>query len=267
MTNRHGPVLPQPLQAMRVRTLASTARVTGVETLADGRTVSVPGAVTERGCLVVLVQPGSPLHTALLDGQRFDGQEDVAARVTLQVHREVGGHSLVRATLGACGWLSALPETQLRAAAVTIAEQCPDETLFTALEHVGDPQAPVIAELDLASIDFDTLDARGVVDVDEYLAAGVDPLAGVAEGIIEHINDGHADLIAPCLAMMLAKPVRTAWLWELDSESIGFLAELPDMAGPAVVTLPWPHPIRDPAVLDLALHSLFVQGRCPDVQP
>ncbi len=124
----------------------------------------------------------------------------------------------------------------------------------------------MIAELDLAGVDFDTLDARGVIDVDEYLAAGVDPLARVAEGIIEHINDGHADVIAPRLAMMLAKPVRTAWLWELDSESISFLAELPDVVGPAVVTLPWPHPIRDPAVLDLALHSLFVQGRCPDAE-
>ncbi|WP_051450784.1 DUF2470 domain-containing protein [Actinospica robiniae] len=259
MTHQQDPVVPHPLQAMRVRTLASTARVTDVETLADGRTLSVPGAVTERGYPVVLLESGNALHAALLGGQN-----DVAARVTLQAPREVGGHSLVRATLGACGWLRALPEAGLRDAAVAIAEHYPDEILFTALECAGEPHAPLIAELDLASIDCDTVDNRGAVDVEEYLAADLDPLADVAEDIIEHINSDHADLIAPCLATMMAKPVRVAWLWELDSEGIAFLAELPGAVGASVVTVPWPQPIRDPAVLDLALHSLFVAGRCPE---
>lgn len=245
-------------EAMRVRTLASTARVTDVETLADGWKVSALGAVTEGGRPVVLVEPGSALHDAL-----FGGQGDVAAQVTLEVPREVGGHRLVRATLEASGWLSALPEPRLRAAAVAIAEHYPDEVLFTAIERAGEPEVPLIAELDLAGIDCDTVDACDSIDVDEYLAAGVDPLADVAEGIIEHINNDHPDLIAPCLAMMLARPIRTAWLWELDSEGIAFLAELPDVVGASVVTVPWPQPIRDPAVLDLALHSLFVRGRCP----
>lgn len=262
MAYQKDPVVPHPLQPMCVRTLASTARVTEVETLADGRMVSVRGAVTDRGYPVVLVEPGNELHAALFAGGT---QGDVAARVTLQAPREVGGHSLVRATLGACGWLSVLPEARLRAAAVAIAEHYPDEMLFTALEYAGERHAPLIAELDLASIDCDTVDACGVVDVEEYLAADVDPLADVAEGIIEHINNDHPDLIAPCLSMMLAKPIRAAWLWELDSEGIAFLAELPGAAGASVVTLPWPQPIRDPAVLDLALHSLFVAGRCPGV--
>lgn len=258
MTNPQDAVL----QAMHVRTLAATARATDVESLADGRTVAVRGAVTDRGLPVVLVEPGGSLHAAL-----FGGEGDVAARVTLQAPREVGGHSLVRATLGACGWLSALPEARLRSAAVAIAEHYPDERLFTALERAGEPEAPLIAELDLASIDCDTVDACGTVDVEEYLAAAVDPLADVAEGIIEHINSDHPDLIAPCLAMMLAKPIRSAWLWELDSEGIAFLAELPGAVGASVVSVPWPQPIRDPAVLDLALHSLFVAGRCPGGQP
>ena len=167
----------------------------------------------------------------------------------------------MRATLGACGWLRALPEAGLRNAAVAIAEHYPNEMLFTALERAGERDAPLIAELDLASIDCDTVDTCGAVDVEEYLAADLDPLADVAEGIVEHINSDHPDLIAPCLATMLAKPVRAAWLWELDSEGIALLAELPDAVGASVVTLPWPQPIRDPAVLDLALHSLFVTRR------
>lgn len=262
MTHQSGPVPAHPLQAMRVRTLASTARVTRVETLDDGRTVSAQGAVSDRGYPLVLVEPGSALHSTL-----SAGQGDVAARVTLQAPRDVGGHQLVRASLGACGWLGALSEARLRSAAVAIAEKCPDERLFTALEHPGEPDAPVIAELDLATVDFEAVDACGAVDADEYLAAGVDPLAGVAEGIIEHINGGHPDLIAPCLAGMLAKPIHAAWLWELDSAGIAFLTELPDRVGAAVVTFPWPQPIRDPAVLELAIHSLFVPGHCPGGQP
>lgn len=256
MAPHPSPLPPYELAAVRVRTLASSARVTLAETLHDGRRFPARGAVTEQGHPVVLVEPGSTLHTSLVLGQG-----GVAARLTLQAPRELGGHSLVRATLGACGRLTALPGPQLRAAAVAIAEHCPDEALFTALERAGELDAPVLAGLDLANIDCRTMSASTTVDVRDYFSAGVDPLAPAAENLIEHINLGHPGLLAPCLATLLAAPVRVAWLWEVDSEGITFLAELPEPAGASLVALAWPEPITDPTVLGLALHELLRRGQ------
>ena len=90
---------PHPHPAMRVRTLASAAQVTRVETFYDGRTLSAQGAVTEHGVPVLLVAPGNPLHEALVGAAA-----EIAARVTLQAPRELAGHRLVRFALRAhCG--------------------------------------------------------------------------------------------------------------------------------------------------------------------
>ncbi|HEV2638893.1 MAG TPA: hypothetical protein VGX23_27355 [Actinocrinis sp.] len=267
MPDQRGPLAPHQLMATRVRTLAATARAITVQTLHDGRTHPARGAVADDGRPILLLEPGTALHAALR-AAAADGPARAAARVTLQTPRELAGHNLVRANLGVCGWLTAVPEPQLRAAAVSIAEMCPDEALFSVLERFGDPDAPLLAELEVVSIDCDTMTTHTTLPARDYLAAETDPLAGAAENIIEHINAGHPYLIAPCLTTMLGEQIDTAWLWEVDSQGITFLAELPGPGGASLVTLDWPEPISDSTTLTLALHTMLQRGRnCACARP
>ena len=133
------PIAAGPPAPERVRTLAALAAPTHVSIAGSALPAGVArGGVDELGRPVLLAKPGEPLHM-LAPG------DEAVVTVDLSCVRDLGGVTRPRGLLKVQGWARAVPEAEARTAAITIAERCPDEDLFTALERPGDPDVTAAA--------------------------------------------------------------------------------------------------------------------------
>ncbi|MFC4058877.1 DUF2470 domain-containing protein [Planomonospora corallina] len=236
------PVTAPPVPE-RVRTLAATAAPTHVSLAGTARPARrARGGVDRAGRPVLLVMPGDPLHGA---------REEPAVTVDLVANRSLGGTELPRGLLKVQGWVQAVPEHELRATAVAIADRCPDEALFEVLEGTAGPR---LLRVDVGQVIYLTGPESGVLDAEEYLGAAPDPLAGVAERMVHHVNSAHRDRLTAALGALLAAPADDVWLWELDRFGATVRSGLED---PALIRLPWPSPAGDAESLERALHCLL----------
>ncbi|MFF4412211.1 DUF2470 domain-containing protein [Streptosporangium sp. NPDC001559] len=235
------PVTAPPIPE-RVRTLAATATPTHVS-LTGTRLPASParGGVDDRGRPVLLVMPGDPLHGAL---------DEPVVTVDLTASRSLGAVQASRGLLKVQGWAQAVPDGEARQAAIAIAERCPDEALFEALEDRG----PRLLRIDVGQVIYLTGPESGVLDGEEYLGARPDPLMDVAERLLDHVNDTHRDQLETALVSLLDGPVPDVWLWELDR----FGATVRSGVGePTLIRLPWPVPVSDAGSLERALRCLL----------
>lgn len=224
----------------RVRTLAATANV--AKLTVDGAPSPARGAVDERGRPVLLVLPGETLHRVATDA---------VVAVNLTSTRRLGTVTRPRGLIEVQGWAEPVPQEQARAAAVTVAERCPDENLFDALERFGAPDAPRLFRLDIGQVVYLTEQESGTLDADDYLKAAPDPLAGVAERVLAHVNAAHRAQLAAGVADRLGEPAGEVWLWELDR--YGATVRVDE----ALVRFPWPRPARSMMCLETALRGLL----------
>ncbi|GGS89914.1 hypothetical protein GCM10010156_55440 [Planobispora rosea] len=240
------PVTSPPLPE-RIRTLAAVAVPTHVS-LAGTALPAGParGGVDGAGRPVLLVMPGDPLHGA---------QDEPVVTVDLAASRSLGDRELSRGLLKVQGWAQAVPAGELREAAVAIAERCPDEALFEALENAEGTDGPRLLRVDVGQVVYLTGSESGVLDADEYLDAAPDPLLADAERMIRHINGAHRDRLVAALRSLLPSPVADAWLWELDR--FGVTVRSGGFDQPTLIRLPWPEPIADACSLETALHCLL----------
>ncbi|MEV7006793.1 DUF2470 domain-containing protein [Streptosporangium sp. NPDC051022] len=235
------PVTAPPIPE-RVRTLAATALPTHVSLAGtDLPAIPVRGGVDDAGRPVLLVLPGDPLHGA---------PDEPVVTVDLTASRSLGGVEASRGLLKVQGWAQAVPEAEARRAAVAIAERCPDEALFEALEGGG----PRLLRVDVGQVIYLTGPESGVLDGDEYLGAHPDPLMNVAERMLDHINGAHRQQLERALTSLLDGPVPDVWLWELDRFGATVRSGIDD---PTLIRLPWPVPVGDAESLEHALRCLL----------
>ncbi|GAA3446251.1 DUF2470 domain-containing protein [Planomonospora venezuelensis] len=240
------PVTAPPIPE-RVRTLAATAAPTHVSLAGTARpAMPARGGVDGSGRPVLLVVPGDPLHGA---------REEPVVTVDLTASRSLGGAELSRGLLKVQGWVQAVPAGELRETAVAIAERCPDEALFEAVERPEAADGPRLLRVDVGQVVYLTGPESGVLDAEEYLDAAPDPLLADAERMIRHINGAHRDRLENALASLMAAPVTDAWLWELDR--FGVTVRSGALDRPTLVRLPWPAPVADAGSLEAALHCLL----------
>ncbi|MBG0829993.1 DUF2470 domain-containing protein [Planomonospora sp. ID67723] len=240
------PVTAPPIPE-RVRTLAATATPTHVSLAGTARPARpARGGVDASGRPVLLVLPGDPLYGV---------RDEPVVTVDLTASRSLGGAELSRGLLKVQGWVQTVPAGELREAAVAIAERCPDEALFEAVEDPGSPGCPRLLRVDVGQVVYLTGPESGVLDAEEYLGAAPDPLLADAERMIRHINGAHRDRLETALASLMAAPVADAWLWELDR--FGVTVRSGALDRPTLVRLPWPAPVTDADSLEAALHCLL----------
>ncbi|GAA0944317.1 DUF2470 domain-containing protein [Nonomuraea longicatena] len=229
-----------PPIAERIRTLAATASLTRLTV--DGVPFPVRGGVDSRGRPVLLVRPGEKLH-----GLR----DDAVVAVNLTATRTLGPVEHPRGLVEVQGWALAVPEEEAREAAVAIAADCADESLFEALERYGEPGAPRLLRMDVGQVVYLTGQDSGVLDADDYLDAVPDPLVEAAERVLAHMNHSHRPQLTGAVAAHLGTPVGEVWLWELDR--YGATVRVDE----TLVRFPWPVPARSSTCLETALRGLI----------
>ncbi|MEV4091845.1 DUF2470 domain-containing protein [Streptosporangium saharense] len=235
------PVTAPPIPE-RVRTLAATAAPTHVSLTGTCLPASpARGGVDDQGRPVLLVMPGDPLHNAL---------DEPVVTVDLAANRRLGSVQASRGLLKVQGWAQAVPEAEARQTAIAIAERCPDEALFEALEGKG----PRLLRIDVGQVIYLTGPESGVLDGEEYLGARPDPLMDVAERMLDHVNGTHRDQLETALVSLLDGPVPDVWLWELDRFGATVRSGIDE---PTLIRLPWPAPVSDAGSLERALRCLL----------
>ncbi|WP_169944876.1 DUF2470 domain-containing protein [Microbispora sp. H11081] len=235
---RH-PVTAPPVPE-RVRTLAALSAPTHVSVAGSDVPAAVArGGVDGRGRPVLLVKPGEVLYGA---------PAETLVTVDLSASREVGGAARARALLKVRGWTRPVPVEEARAAAVAIAETCPDEDLFAAVE--GDGRA--LLRVDVCHVIYLTGQESGVLDAETYLASAPDPLLAVAERMVRHVNESHRRQLRETAERLTGEPAQEVWLWEVDR----YGATL--RPGPGhLIRVPWAEPVATPEALEHALAFLL----------
>ncbi|GGO02557.1 hypothetical protein GCM10010116_04940 [Microbispora rosea subsp. aerata] len=233
------PVTAPPVPE-RVRSLAALAAPTHVSVAGSAVPAAVArGGVDGEGRPVLLVKPGEILHGA---------PAETLVTVDLTVSRRIGDAERPRALLKVRGWTQPVPAAQARATAVAIAEACPDEDLFEAVEG----GAPALLRVDVSHVIYLTGQESGVLDAESYLASAPDPLLSQAERMVRHVNESHSAQVREAAERLTGEPATEAWLWELDR----YGATL--RPGPGhLVRVAWPSPVTTPAALGHALTSLL----------
>ncbi|MDP9862327.1 MULTISPECIES: DUF2470 domain-containing protein [Streptosporangium] len=240
------PVTAPPIPE-RVRTLAAAAVPTHVSLAGTDRpAMPARGGVDGAGRPVLLVLPGDPL---------YDLRDEPVVTVDLTAGRSLGGREVSRGLLKVQGWTQAVPASEAWQSAAAIAESCPDEALFEALERSDGPR---LLRVDVGQVIYLAAPESGVLDGEEYLGAAPDPLMDGAERMLRHVNVTHRRQLETALRTLLDSPVSEVWLWELDRFGATVRSGIDS---PTLVRLPWPTPATDVDSLEQALRCLLCHHR------
>jgi hypothetical protein len=131
---------------------------------------------------------------------------------------------------------------------VAIAERCPGDDLFAAVEGGG----PALLRVDIAQVIYLTGQESGVLDAEDYLAASPDPFLDLAERMLRHINEHHRGQLVRAVGKLPGEPQDEVWLWELDRYGVTVRA-----GADGLIRLPWPAPAATPAALEHAVACLL----------
>ncbi|MFI0479208.1 DUF2470 domain-containing protein [Actinomadura sp. 9N215] len=184
-----------PTAAERARTLAYG--------IADGVLVApgvpyapVPAHATDRdGRPLLLVQSASPIAAGLRNPAP-DADADVPATLRISDVAPVALADRVRGRAWLHGWLSEVPDAELRAAALRVSHAHPrPELLDLGAERDGRREWTILA-LEVAQVEIDDAWGSATLEPEEYAAAAPDPFVAVESGILTHLDACHRDELA-----------------------------------------------------------------------
>jgi uncharacterized protein DUF2470 len=166
----------------------------------------------------------------------------------------------VRAQVWLSGWLTEVPEPEVRAAAVAFAEVAP----VGALLDVG--RGASLLSLDLAEVVLGESGTVTEVDPEEYRAAAPDPLAGLEAAALQHLDAAHPEELALLRARVPRSPAADDVVRPLGLDRYGFRLRIEQRHGHADVRVPFAEPVIDPEQLGVAVHRLMYAARrvCPE---
>lgn len=179
------PPVPEPTYAERARTLVHLGRTGALGTLSrrhPGHPFAsvMPYAVDERGRPLVLISTMA-MHTQNLHA---DG------RASLLVVQEVEGDPLAAGRVTLMGQAAALAAADVPLARAAYLARHENARYWVDFEDFS------FWRLDLTDVYFvGGFAAMDWLPIDDYMGARVDPLADAARGILEHMNQDHADAL------------------------------------------------------------------------
>ncbi|MFI0367746.1 DUF2470 domain-containing protein [Actinomadura sp. 1N219] len=253
-----------PTAAERARTLAY-----GV---ADGVLVApgvpyapVPAHTTDRdGRPLLLVQSASPIAAGLRNPAP-DADPDVPATLRISDVAPVALADRVRGRAWLHGWLSEVPDGELRAAALRLSHAHPrPELLDLAAERdgardAGRPEWTILA-LEVAQVEIDDAWGSASLEPEEYAAAAPDPFVAVESGILTHLDTCHRDELTGLLPDSV--PPGTVRPLALDRYGMWLrrVAPPPDAHASFDLRLPFAEPVSDLHGLRCVYRRLFARA-------
>ncbi|WP_051712503.1 DUF2470 domain-containing protein [Spirillospora albida] len=184
----------EPAPAERARTLAY-----GV---ADGVLVApgipyapVTAHATDRdGRPLLLVRAGAPIVAAVTR------EPDVPATLRISDVAPVALADRVRGRAWLHGWLTEVPDTGIRDAALRISRPHPrPELLDLAAGRPGAERDWTILALEVAQVEIEDAWGGATLEPEEYAAAAPDPFVAIEGGILTHLDSAHRDDLAGLL--------------------------------------------------------------------
>ncbi len=244
MTDAHGRggAAPEPLYDPNVRTPSHAERVRtllashGTGTLS---TVALDPAGYPYGTFVTYAMDGA--RPIFLVSRIAEHTKNLAAdgRASLLVHESGKADPLANARVTLVGRVSRLERAASSTARAAFLAAHPYAESFVDFD-----------DFDFHALDVDALRYIGGygrmswVSADEYRDATPDPIAAVARGILEHMNDDHADaLVLYCRAFSRAKDAERAEMTAIDRYGFEMTAYGPFGRGP--VRLAFDAPIEN----------------------
>jgi hypothetical protein len=236
--------VPSAAAPERARTVATRA---AAALCVAGRQPSRPlaHATTAAGQVLVLVPRHGEAATAV---DRAPGR-DLSALLMVSDRAPVPLRDPVRATLWLSGWLTPVPAADRRAAAVAFAEVRPEEALL----DVGG--AATLLRLDLAEVVLREGPGCAEVSPAAYAAARPDPLAGVEERVLRHLDRDHPEVLAALRTRVPAAAGESVRPLGLDR--FGYRLRVEGPGASRDVLVPFPRPLTCAGQLTAATTRLL----------
>jgi heme iron utilization protein len=209
-----GPVAPEPTYAERARTLAHFGRTGTLATLSrkhPGHPFAsvMPYALDERGRPLMLIS-SMAMHTQNLAAD---------ARASLLVTEPTAGDPLAAGRLTLMGEARPVPQAEVERARASYLARHANATYWVDFEDFG------FWRFEPADLYFvGGFGAMDWVAAAEYMTAEPDPLADVAESILQHMNEDHADALLAYARAFAAEPSDEATMVSVDR--LGFKVRL-----------------------------------------
>jgi hypothetical protein len=241
------PALSVAGAAERARTAAT--RVAAAVCVA-GRAPSRPlaHATTADGEVLVLVPADGDVAAAV------DRAPDVSALLMVSDRAPVPLRDPVRATLWLSGWLTPVRPEEQRAAALAFAEVRPEGALL----DVGG--TATLLRLDLAEVVLRDGGACTEVPPAGFAAARPDPLAGVEEQVLRHLDRDHPEVLS-LLTTAVGRSGGAVGPGEtvrpLGVDRFGYRLRVEHPGGHRDVRVPFPRPLTCPGQLRAATARLL----------
>ncbi|MFG2003739.1 DUF2470 domain-containing protein [Spirillospora sp. NPDC048911] len=239
MGRRNGSV-ERPSAAERARTLAY-----GV---ADG-VLAVPGVpyapvtahvTEENGRPLLLIPANSPVAVALR------GEPDLPATLRISDVAPVALPDRVRGRAWLHGWLTEIPESDRRDAALRLSRLHPRPEL---LDVTCDKEWTVLA-LEIAEVEIDDPWGSATLEPEEYEAAAPDPFVAIEAGILEHLDVAHRPELAALVGDRIGTAGQPPVIRPLALDSFGMWLRCTYVTGSAAdepfdLRVVFPEPVRD----------------------
>lgn len=256
-----------PTPAERARTLAYG--------MADGVLVApgvpyapVPAHTTDLDGRPLLLLPASSPIVAALAGE----PDDLPATLRISDVAPVPLPDRVRGRAWLHGWLTAIPASELRAAALRLSRPHPRPELL----DLGAPVPPqrtagdadegsewTIVALEVAQVEIDDAWGSATLEPEEYAAAAPDPFVAVEAGMLTHLDSCHrAELTGLLPESVPAEAREDVRPLALDRHGLWLRCRMPCADGSVScdLRLPFPEPVRDIHGLRDAYRTLFTRA-------
>ncbi|GAA1539891.1 DUF2470 domain-containing protein [Actinomadura kijaniata] len=239
----------RPTAAERARTLAY-----GV---ADGVLVApgVPYApvsahiTDENGRPLLLMPAGSPVVAALA------GEPDLPATLRLSDVAPVALPDRVRGRAWLHGWLTEVPESERRAAALRLSRLHPRSELLDLGEEW------TLLALEVAEVEIEDPWGTATLEPEEYAAGAPDPFTAVEAGVLTHLDGAHRDELHLLLKNLGHFPSETTVVRPLALDRYGMWLHITvpgtEDPGPFALRVAFAEPVDDMDGLRCVYRRLF----------
>ncbi|MFA1551945.1 DUF2470 domain-containing protein [Actinomadura chokoriensis] len=248
--------LEGPAPAERARTLAYGI-ADGVLAVPRVTDTPVPAHTTDRdGRPLLLVPSAAPIVAALAAEP-----DDVPATLRVCDVAPVTFPDRVRGRAWLHGWLTEVPDGELRAAALRLSHVHPrPELLDLGAPGTGGGREWTILALEVAQVEIDDAWGRATLEPEEYADAAPDPFVAVEAGILTHLDSSHRDE----LTALLPESVPSGQVRPLALDRYGMWMRCsppsPEPPSPFDVRLAFAEPVSDLHGLRCVYRRLFARA-------
>lgn len=237
-----------PAPAERARTLAY-GMAGGVLAAPGVPDAHVPAHTTDRGGRPLLLVPSAAPVVAALAAE----PDDMPATLRISDVAPVAFPDRVRGRAWLHGWLSRVPDAELRGAALRLSHVHPRPELL----DLEDGDWTVLA-LEVAQVEIDDVWGSATLEAEEYAAAAPDPFVAIEAGVLTHLDSTHREEMAALLPDSVPSgPVRPL---ALDRYGIWVRCTPPAHPSPFDVRLAFARPVSDLHGLRCVYRKLFARA-------